>query len=62
MPKLFTLVPLSLCSWKKTTSTLGGIIGMYYHTLKAFLSRLRPWTLYDKTCSFMVNGFDVRSC
>jgi hypothetical protein len=35
---------------------------MYYHTLKAFLSRLRPWTLYDKTCSFMVNGFDVRSC
>ncbi len=62
LPKLFALLPLSFCSWKETTSTLWGIIGMYYHTLKAFFSRLSPWTLYDERCNFMVNDFDVRSC
>lgn len=35
---------------------------MYYHTLKVLFSRLSPWTLYDERCSFMANGFDVRSC
>ncbi len=60
LPKLLAFVILSFCYWKKTTSTLGVILWMYYHTLKVSFLRLSPQTLYDRCVASWLMVWNVK--